>query len=153
MRTRLRFWLASCGPLKHPKSPKTPQTSTKPSKTTRPIVTSFWNIGQPCYRSHFFLSKTIFSCQTYYLVICLYINHYNCYATRMQRFFRKIGRKIGMCNFFLTTDLYQREVTIGCVVTINTFVILFDLILYVQSTIFQLCRDGSSWVKPALSKV
>ena len=31
------------------------------------------------------------------------------------------------------------------------FVCLFDLILYVPSTIFQLCRDGSSWVKPVLS--
>ena len=30
---------------------------------------------------------------------------------------------------------------------------LFDIILYVnQSTVFQLCRDGSSWVEPALSK-
>ena len=29
---------------------------------------------------------------------------------------------------------------------------LFDLILYVQSTIFQLNRDGSSWVEPVLSK-
>ena len=28
---------------------------------------------------------------------------------------------------------------------------LLDLILYVPSTIFQLCRDGSSWVKPVLS--
>ena len=28
---------------------------------------------------------------------------------------------------------------------------LFDLILYVQSTIFQLNRDGSSSVKPVLS--
>ena len=26
----------------------------------------------------------------------------------------------------------------------------FDLILYVPSTIFQLCRDGSSWVEPVL---
>ena len=31
------------------------------------------------------------------------------------------------------------------------FVCLFDLILYVQSTIFQLYRDGSSWVEPVLS--
>ena len=30
-------------------------------------------------------------------------------------------------------------------------VILFDLILYVPSTIFQLCRDGSYWVEPVLS--
>ena len=29
---------------------------------------------------------------------------------------------------------------------------LFDLILYVQSTIYQLIRDGSSWVEPVLSK-
>ena len=28
---------------------------------------------------------------------------------------------------------------------------LFDFILYIPSTIFQLCRDGSSWVKPVLS--
>ena len=30
-------------------------------------------------------------------------------------------------------------------------VLLFDLILYVPSTIFQLNRDGSSWVEPVLS--
>ena len=29
---------------------------------------------------------------------------------------------------------------------------LFDLILYVPSTIFQLNRDGSSWVEPVLTK-
>ena len=29
--------------------------------------------------------------------------------------------------------------------------LLFDLILYVPSTIFQLYRDGSSWVEPVLS--
>ena len=28
---------------------------------------------------------------------------------------------------------------------------MFDLILYVPSTIFQVCRDGSSWVEPVLS--
>ena len=28
---------------------------------------------------------------------------------------------------------------------------LFDLILYVPSTIFHLCRDGSSWFEPVLS--
>ena len=31
------------------------------------------------------------------------------------------------------------------------FVCLFDLILNVPSTIFQLYRDGSSWVEPVLS--
>ena len=34
---------------------------------------------------------------------------------------------------------------------IKRFVCLFDLILYVPSTIFQLCRDESSWVEPVLS--
>ena len=29
--------------------------------------------------------------------------------------------------------------------------VLFDLILYVPSTIFQLRRNGSSWVEPVLS--
>ena len=28
----------------------------------------------------------------------------------------------------------------------------FDLILYVPLTIFQLCRDGFSWVEPVLSR-
>ena len=31
------------------------------------------------------------------------------------------------------------------------FVLLFDLFLYVPSTIIQLNRDGSSWVEPVLS--
>ena len=34
----------------------------------------------------------------------------------------------------------------------NLFV-LFDLILYIPSTIFQLCRDGFSWVEPVLKNV
>ena len=34
---------------------------------------------------------------------------------------------------------------------IQTFVCLFDLILYVPSTIFQLNRGGSSWIEPVLS--
>ena len=33
----------------------------------------------------------------------------------------------------------------------DLFVCLFDLILYFPSTIFQLIRDGSSWVEPVLS--
>ena len=28
---------------------------------------------------------------------------------------------------------------------------LFDLILYVPSTIFQLCRDRSTWIEPVVS--
>ena len=36
-------------------------------------------------------------------------------------------------------------------VCVSLFVCLFDLILYVPSTIFQLNRDGSSWVEPIFS--
>ena len=35
--------------------------------------------------------------------------------------------------------------------TVGCFVCVFDLILYVPSTIFQFNRDGSSWVEPVLS--
>ena len=38
-----------------------------------------------------------------------------------------------------------------CLQKQDMFVCLFDLILYVPSTIFQLNRDGSSWVEPVLS--
>ena len=37
------------------------------------------------------------------------------------------------------------------IVQIKLFLFVFDLILYVPSTIFQLYRDGSSWVEPVLS--
>ena len=39
----------------------------------------------------------------------------------------------------------------GVGVRFADFVCLFDLILNVPSTIFQLNRDGSSWVEPVLS--
>ena len=34
---------------------------------------------------------------------------------------------------------------------LSEYVRLFDLILYIPSTIFQLNKDGSSWVEPVLS--
>ena len=37
------------------------------------------------------------------------------------------------------------------VLLLGAFVCLFDLILNVPSTIFQLNMDGSSWVEPVLS--
>ena len=40
--------------------------------------------------------------------------------------------------------------TVICAYT-EGFISKFDLILYVPSTILQLCRDGSSWVEPVLS--
>ena len=36
-------------------------------------------------------------------------------------------------------------------IVVTCYFVLFDLILYVPSTIFQLNRDGSSWVEPVLS--
>ena len=44
----------------------------------------------------------------------------------------------------------SQELQLVMVCTIKP-VFLFDLILYVPSTIFQLNRDGSSWVEPVLS--
>ena len=38
-----------------------------------------------------------------------------------------------------------------CVIKPLYCMLLFDLILYIPSTIFQLCRDGSSWVEPVQS--
>ena len=42
-------------------------------------------------------------------------------------------------------------VVVGVVVVVVEVVCLFDLILYIPSTIFQLNRDRSSWVEPVLS--
>ena len=36
-------------------------------------------------------------------------------------------------------------------ITVLNFSFLFNLIVYIPSTIFQLNRDGSSWVEPVLS--
>ena len=38
-----------------------------------------------------------------------------------------------------------------CMFYLFCLFVLFDLILYVPSTIFHLNRDGSSWVEPVLS--
>ena len=52
---------------------------------------------------------------------------------------------------------FRENKTLGKIseLTVNTifclFICLFDLILYIPSTIFQLNRDGSSWVEPVLS--
>ena len=53
--------------------------------------------------------------------------------------------------------LYEREIPFGLnglkvkpVMEMSLLVCLFDLILNVPSTIFQLNRDGSSWVEPVL---
>ena len=46
---------------------------------------------------------------------------------------------------------YKLAVSNAHVSFITELIFLFDLILYVPSTIFQLNRDGSSWVEPVLS--
>ena len=46
----------------------------------------------------------------------------------------------------------QTSLCIYTVWSAPLFVSFIDLILYVPSTIFQLYRDGSSWVEPVLSK-
>ena len=48
--------------------------------------------------------------------------------------------------FYIGLTVYHRSAKITLL-----FVCLFDLILYVPSTIFQLNRDRSSWVEPVLS--
>ena len=45
----------------------------------------------------------------------------------------------------------DQTVPIGAVCSGSMLFVLFDLILYVPSAIFQLNRDGSSWVEPVLS--
>ena len=60
---------------------------------------------------------------------------------------------MGWCVFVTKCFLQKAELFSGIHVKIrkyNAFV-LFDLILYVPSTIFKLNRDGSSWVEPVLS--
>ena len=60
---------------------------------------------------------------------------------------------------FAYPQVYTNFITLKQVVAEKTvtknvhmcYIVLFDLFLYVPSTIFQLCRDGSSWVEPVLS--
>ena len=47
--------------------------------------------------------------------------------------------------------LYEEIQCMNMVYSKTCVVCLFDLILYVTSTIFQLNRDGSFWVVPVLS--
>ena len=56
--------------------------------------------------------------------------------------------------FWLATSVQKfRKFTVlkGTSEYLQLILSLFDLILYVPSTIFQLNRDGSSWVEPVLS--
>ena len=50
--------------------------------------------------------------------------------------------------FFEIKEIHQ---TLSSTKGVGSVHCLFGLTLYVPSTIFQLCRDGSSWVEPVLS--
>ena len=53
-----------------------------------------------------------------------------------------------------TTKQYMKMFDIDHVSFLGHWILLFclfDLVLYIPSTIFQLNRDGSSWVEPVLS--
>ena len=55
-------------------------------------------------------------------------------------------------TFALFTANGLSEVALKSVMKIHRgSYMLLDLILYIPSTIFQLCREGSSWVEPELS--
>ena len=57
-----------------------------------------------------------------------------------------LSRKFSICVFSVTLSLSLPFLELK-----YTGFVLFDLILYVPSTIFHLNRDGSSWVEPVLS--
>ena len=55
-----------------------------------------------------------------------------------------------VCRILVThTESFLKNMGIICLG--NQDFDLFNLILYILSTIFQLCRNGSSWVEPVLS--
>ena len=69
---------------------------------------------------------------------------------------RKEVKTSNICNAklqLLAEDLLIKGMGIHLKILIMfpIFFISFDLIIYVPSTIFQLNRDGSSWVEPVLS--
>ena len=71
------------------------------------------------------------------------------YSTYLNQNLRaKISFKIDFTHMFSHVNVGSAQWTLYSAVS---FVCLFDLILYIPSTIFQLNRDGSSWVEPLLS--
>ena len=63
-----------------------------------------------------------------------------------------LERAIWLGSTVLSNQIETKNTTLKLSTTEMLQVLfLFDLILYVPSTIFQLNRDGSSWVEPAIS--
>ena len=56
---------------------------------------------------------------------------------------------------FLSCNIFEDKISMRhaliMFILFGCLFVLFDLILYVPSTLFQLNRDGSSWVEPLLS--
>ena len=71
-------------------------------------------------------------------------NNKTIYLNKMHLFL--FAKKIGQINM---TEL-QFYLSFGCDTCLSPRC-LFDLILYIPSTIFQLNKDGSSWGEPVLS--
>ena len=59
------------------------------------------------------------------------------------------GSIVGPLLFLLYINAIVKNIGSNIRLFANDF--LLDWILYVPSAIFQLCRDGSSWVEPVLS--
>ena len=62
------------------------------------------------------------------------------------------GHRLTVSMFRAKSDAVPDQ-SLQCLLTERSIClfVLFDLILYVPSTIFQLNRDGSSWAEPVLS--
>ena len=77
---------------------------------------------------------------------------------KVWQFFASLWERLssGFSSLFLISfpihiDTISTGLPIVYFIFVCLFVCLFDLILYVPSTIFQLNRDRSSWVEPVLS--
>ena len=75
------------------------------------------------------------------------------YGDLVYKFKRTVGKPTFSDQFKKINRVIKKLDTtwISCDSLHVWLVVCFDLILYVQSTIFQLNRDGSSWVEPVLS--
>ena len=71
------------------------------------------------------------------------------YYSWIQKFKVEFSQKVVLIDVALAD--YKNYKLLWLIFSLSIFVCLFDFILYLPSTIFQLNRDGSSWVDPVLS--
>ena len=74
-----------------------------------------------------------------------------CYILKLIKAFCTVNSKILGENFIFMNNVIRHIYDIQNSRLEHDLHFLFDLILYVPSTIFQLYSDGSSWVEPVLS--